>query len=63
MLIVFGAFFIFQDEFSRLMIDAPRNITAVMDVLVLAEALEWDAGGCIVAFDTPRRWSDGSFER
>jgi hypothetical protein len=36
MLIVFGAFFIFQDEFSRLMIDALRNITEVMDVLVLA---------------------------
>ena len=36
MLIVFGAFFIFQDEFSRLMLDALRNITQVMDVLVLA---------------------------
>ena len=36
MLLVFGAFFIFQDEFSRLMIDALRNITEVMDVLVLA---------------------------
>jgi Zn-dependent protease len=36
MLIVFGGFFIFQDEFSRLMIDALRNITEVMDVLVLA---------------------------
>ena len=36
MVIVFGAFFIFQDEFSRLMLDALRNITQVMDVLVLA---------------------------
>ena len=36
MLIVFGSFFIFQDEFSRLMLDALRNITQVMDVLVLA---------------------------
>jgi Zn-dependent protease len=36
MLIVFGAFFIFQDEFSTLMLDALRNITRVMDVLVLA---------------------------
>jgi Zn-dependent protease len=36
MLVVFGAFFIFQDEFSTLLIDALRNITRVMDVLVLA---------------------------
>jgi Zn-dependent protease len=36
MLIVFGAFFIFQDEFSTLLLDALRNITRVMDVLVLA---------------------------
>jgi len=36
MLIVFGAFFIFQDEFSTLLIDALRNVTRVMDVLVLA---------------------------
>ena len=36
MLIVFGSFFIFQDEFSRLMLDALRNITQMMDVLVLA---------------------------
>jgi Zn-dependent protease len=36
MLIVFGAFFIFQDEFSTLLIDALRNITRVMDVLVRA---------------------------
>jgi Zn-dependent protease len=36
MLIVFGAFFIFQDEFSTLLLDALRNITLVMDVLVLA---------------------------
>jgi Zn-dependent protease len=36
MLIVFGGFFIFQDEFSRLLLDALRNITRVMDVLVLA---------------------------
>jgi Zn-dependent protease len=36
MLIVFGSFFIFQDEFSTLLIDALRNITRVMDVLVLA---------------------------
>ena len=36
MLIVFGAFFIFQDEFSMLLLDALRNITRVMDVLVLA---------------------------
>jgi len=36
MLIVFGGFFIFQDEFSTLLIDALRNITRVMDVLVLA---------------------------
>jgi len=36
MLVVFGAFFIFQDEFATLLIDALRNITRVMDVLVLA---------------------------
>jgi Zn-dependent protease len=36
MLIVFGAFFVFQDEFSTLLLDALRNITRVMDVLVLA---------------------------
>jgi Zn-dependent protease len=36
MLVVFGAFFIFQDEFSTLLLDALRNITRVMDVLVLA---------------------------
>lgn len=36
MLIVFGSFFIFQDEFSTLLLDALRNITRVMDVLVLA---------------------------
>jgi Zn-dependent protease len=36
MLIVFGAFFIFQDDFSTLLLDALRNITRVMDVLVLA---------------------------
>jgi Zn-dependent protease len=36
MLIVFGGFFIFQDEFSTLLLDALRNITRVMDVLVLA---------------------------
>lgn len=36
MLIVFGAFFIFQDEFATLLLDALRNITRVMDVLVLA---------------------------
>jgi Zn-dependent protease len=36
MLIVFGAFFIFQDEFSTLLLDALRNVTRVMDVLVLA---------------------------
>jgi Zn-dependent protease len=36
MLIVFGSFFIFQDEFSTLILDALRNITRVMDVLVLA---------------------------
>jgi len=36
MLVVFGAFFIFQDEFSTLLIDALRNITRVMDVLVMA---------------------------
>jgi len=36
MLIVFGGFFLFQDEFSTLLIDALRNITRVMDVLVLA---------------------------
>jgi Zn-dependent protease len=36
MLIVFGAFFIFQDEFATLLLDALRNVTRVMDVLVLA---------------------------
>ena len=36
MLVVFGAFFVFQDEFSTLLLDALRNITRVMDVLVLA---------------------------
>jgi Zn-dependent protease len=36
MLIVFGSFFIFQDEFSTLLLDALRNITRLMDVLVLA---------------------------
>jgi Zn-dependent protease len=36
MLVVFGAFFIFRDEFSTLLLDALKNITRVMDVLVLA---------------------------
>jgi Zn-dependent protease len=35
MLVVFGAFFIFQDEFSTLLLDALEGVTRVMDVLVL----------------------------
>jgi Zn-dependent protease len=36
MLVVFGAFFLFRDEFSRVLTDVIVNVTRVMDVLVLA---------------------------
>jgi Zn-dependent protease len=36
MLVVFGAFFVFQDQFTRVMTDALLFVRDVMDVLVLA---------------------------
>jgi Zn-dependent protease len=36
MLVVFGGFFVFQDEVTRVLTDALQQITRVMDVLVLA---------------------------
>ena len=36
MLVVFGAFFLFQEQFTRLLTDLIIHVTRVMDVLVLA---------------------------
>jgi Zn-dependent protease len=36
MLVVFGAFFLFQDQFTRVLTDVIIHVTRVMDVLVLA---------------------------
>jgi hypothetical protein len=36
MLVVFGAFFLFQDQFTRVLNDLIIHVTRVMDVLVLA---------------------------
>jgi Zn-dependent protease len=36
MLVVFGAFFLFQDQFTRVLSDLIIHVTRVMDVLVLA---------------------------
>ena len=36
MLVVFGAFFLFQDQFTRVLTDLIIHVTRVMDVLVLA---------------------------
>jgi Zn-dependent protease len=36
MLVVFGSFFLFQDQFTRVLNDLIIHVTRVMDVLVMA---------------------------